>query len=205
MGSGSALRPRGLRDRRLQPVHRGLADIRRWQPTLPWTRWRCRCGRARAISAGSCTIPTREPIHRDPLHRAPGRGRHRAVGRLGRRFLRQCHAESVVGLYTTEVIRRTGPWNGIGAVEYATLEWEDWFNHRRLLEPIGHARPRSSRPRTGGRGAQRELFDSTNPASGEPGLVHSGVSNGAADLAPPDGCVPMGFRRHVPIGLPRFG
>lgn len=39
------------------------------------------------------------------------------------------------------MIRRTGPWKGIDDVEYATLEWVDWFNHRRLLEPIGHAPP----------------------------------------------------------------
>ncbi|GIV00368.1 MAG: transposase [Actinomycetota bacterium] len=47
-------------------------------------------------------------------------------------------AESVIGLYKTEVIRRRGPWRGIDDVEYATLEWVDWFNHRRLLGPIGH-------------------------------------------------------------------
>jgi putative transposase len=50
-------------------------------------------------------------------------------------------AESVIGLYKTEVIRRRGPWKGIDEVEYGTLEWVDWFNHRRLLEPIGHVPP----------------------------------------------------------------
>jgi putative transposase len=50
-------------------------------------------------------------------------------------------AESVIGLYKTELIRRRGPWKGIDDVEYATLEWVDWFNHRRLLEPIGHVPP----------------------------------------------------------------
>jgi putative transposase len=50
-------------------------------------------------------------------------------------------AESVIGLYKTELIRRRGPWKGIDEVEYATLEWVDWFNHRRLLEPIGHLPP----------------------------------------------------------------
>jgi transposase InsO family protein len=50
-------------------------------------------------------------------------------------------AESIIGLFKTEVIRRRGPWKGIDAVEYATLEWVDWFNHRRLLEPIGHVPP----------------------------------------------------------------
>jgi putative transposase len=50
-------------------------------------------------------------------------------------------AETVIGLYKTELIRRRGPWKGIDEVEYATLEWVDWFNHRRLLEPIGHLPP----------------------------------------------------------------
>ena len=49
--------------------------------------------------------------------------------------------ESVIGLYKTEVIRRRGPWRHAEAVEFATLEWVDWFNHRRLLEPIGHVPP----------------------------------------------------------------
>jgi putative transposase len=39
------------------------------------------------------------------------------------------------------LIRRRGPWKGIDEVEYATLAWVDWFNHRRLLEPIGHLPP----------------------------------------------------------------
>jgi putative transposase len=50
-------------------------------------------------------------------------------------------AETIIGLYKTELIRRRGPWKGIDDVEYATLEWVDWFNHRRLLEPIGHLPP----------------------------------------------------------------
>jgi len=50
-------------------------------------------------------------------------------------------AESVIGLFKTEVIYARGPWRSLDAVEYATLEWVDWFNHRRLLEPIGHVPP----------------------------------------------------------------
>jgi transposase InsO family protein len=50
-------------------------------------------------------------------------------------------AETIIGLYKTELIRRRGPWKGIDDVEYATLEWVDWFNHRRLLEPIGNVPP----------------------------------------------------------------
>ena len=50
-------------------------------------------------------------------------------------------AESVIGLFKTQVIRRLGPWRHLEAVEFATLEWVDWFNHRRLLEPIGYMPP----------------------------------------------------------------
>jgi putative transposase len=50
-------------------------------------------------------------------------------------------AESVIGLFKTEVIRRKGPWKSLESVEYATLEWVDWFNNRRLLEPIGNIPP----------------------------------------------------------------
>jgi putative transposase len=50
-------------------------------------------------------------------------------------------AESVIGLYKTEIIRRLGPWRSLEAVEFATLAWVDWFNMRRLLEPIGYVPP----------------------------------------------------------------
>jgi hypothetical protein len=50
-------------------------------------------------------------------------------------------AESVIGLFKTEVIRRRGPWRNIEDVEFATLEWVDWFDNRRLLEPIGNVPP----------------------------------------------------------------
>ena len=50
-------------------------------------------------------------------------------------------AETIIGLFKTEVIRRGGPWRSLEAVEYATLEWVDWFNNRRLLEPIGNIPP----------------------------------------------------------------
>ena len=50
-------------------------------------------------------------------------------------------AESVIGLFKTEVIRRRGPWRNLESVEYATLEWVDWFNNRRLLAPIGNIPP----------------------------------------------------------------
>ena len=50
-------------------------------------------------------------------------------------------AETINGLFKAEVIHRRGPWRSFEAVEYATLEWVDWFNNRRLLEPIGSIPP----------------------------------------------------------------
>ncbi len=50
-------------------------------------------------------------------------------------------AETIIGLYKAEVIHRRGPWRNLDEVEYATLEWVDWFNNRRLLEPIGNVPP----------------------------------------------------------------
>jgi len=50
-------------------------------------------------------------------------------------------AETIIGLYKTELIRQRSPWRNIDDVEYATLEWVDWFNHRRLFEPIGDVPP----------------------------------------------------------------
>jgi len=50
-------------------------------------------------------------------------------------------AESIIGLYKTEVIHRRGPWRTLSDVEYATLEWVDWFNNRRLLSSIGYVPP----------------------------------------------------------------
>ena len=56
-------------------------------------------------------------------------------------------AETVIGLFKTELIHRRGPWRSRDAVEYATLEWVDWFNHRRLLEPIGNVPPAEAEER----------------------------------------------------------
>jgi transposase InsO family protein len=50
-------------------------------------------------------------------------------------------AETINGLYKAEVIHRRGPWRSFEVVEFATLEWVDWFNNRRLLEPIGNIPP----------------------------------------------------------------
>jgi len=56
-------------------------------------------------------------------------------------------AETINGLYKAEVIHRRGPWRTMEAVEFATLEWVDWFNNRRLLEPIGNIPPAEAEER----------------------------------------------------------
>ena len=63
-----------------------------------------------------------------------------SVGRIGDSY-DNALAESVIGLYKTEVIGPQGPWRHAEQVEFATLTWIDWFNHRRLLEPLGHVPP----------------------------------------------------------------
>ena len=81
-------------------------------------------------------------------------------------------AETMIGLYKTELIRRRGPWKGIDEVEYATLEWVDWFNYRRLLEPSAISHQPSSRPPTTKGRIPATLPDSSTRASGEPGAIH---------------------------------
>jgi transposase InsO family protein len=63
-----------------------------------------------------------------------------SVGSVGNSY-DHALAETILGLYKTEVIPHRGPWRHLDAVEFATLEWEDWFHHRRLLEPIGSIPP----------------------------------------------------------------
>jgi transposase InsO family protein len=67
-------------------------------------------------------------------------GIERSVGSVGDSY-DNALAETIIGLYKTEVIRLRGPWRSIDAVEYATLVWVDWFNNRRLLEPNGYVPP----------------------------------------------------------------
>ena len=56
-------------------------------------------------------------------------------------------AETVIGLFKSEVIHQRGPWRSFETVEYATLEWVNWFNTRRLLEPIGNIPPAEAEAR----------------------------------------------------------
>jgi putative transposase len=69
-----------------------------------------------------------------------------SVGSVGDSF-DNALAETINGLYKAEVIHRRGPWRSCEAVEFATLEWVDWFNHRRLFEPIGNVPPAEAEAR----------------------------------------------------------
>jgi len=69
-----------------------------------------------------------------------GVGIEASVGSVGDSY-DNALAETINGLYKTEIIRRQGPWKTIDEVEYATLDWVDWFNNRRILEPIGNIPP----------------------------------------------------------------
>lgn len=79
-------------------------------------------------------------------------------------------AETINGLYKAEVIRRRGPWRSFEAVEFATLEWVDWFNNRRLAEPIGNIPPAEAT--TPCWRNQPWPRNSNETASGRPGAVH---------------------------------
>ena len=78
-------------------------------------------------------------------------------------------AESVIGLFKTEVIQRKGPWRHLEAVEFATLAWVDWFNTRRLLEPIGYVPPAEYEARYYQQLSEGALVGNPNPDSDRDG------------------------------------
>ena len=81
-------------------------------------------------------------------------------------------AESVIGLYKTEVIHRRGPWRGFDDVEYATLKWVAWFNTQRLLEPLGTFPRRSTRSSsTVPKRLRPSWSHSTERVSSKPGAI----------------------------------
>ncbi|MGD9511597.1 MAG: integrase core domain-containing protein [Geminicoccaceae bacterium] len=80
-------------------------------------------------------------VDREHLHGFPPSQVRPWWAQSGRRPSHNAMAETVIGLFKTEVIRRRGPWRSLEAVEFATLAWVDRFNHRRLLQPIGFVPP----------------------------------------------------------------
>jgi putative transposase len=89
-------------------------------------------------------------------------------------------AETLIGLFKTQAIRRRGPWRSIEAVAFATLEWLDWFTHRRRLEPLGNIPPAEAEaryyPQIAGQAMAawlRQNPGSDKIASENPGPVHT--------------------------------
>ena len=81
-----------------------------------------------------------------PANRLAEAGIERSVSSRGDGY-DNALAETINGLYKAEVIHRRGPWRSFEAVEFATLEWVDWFNNRRLMEPIGNIPPAEAEER----------------------------------------------------------
>ena len=140
----------------------------------------------------------RRPIHRGGLvhhsergsqyvsirytERLAEAGIESSVGSLGDSY-DNALAETINGSYKAEVIHRRGPWRSFEAVELATLTWVDWFNHRRLMEPIGNTRrPKPRNATTPSSVRQPWRHDLNQMASNESGAVHVRAGSHTADL-----------------------
>jgi putative transposase len=100
------------------------------------------------VAAGSCITATEgaQYVSIKYTERLSEAGIEPSVGSVGDSY-DNALAETINGLYKAEVIHRRGPWRTMEAVEFATLEWVDWFNNRRLLEPIGNIPPAEAEQR----------------------------------------------------------
>lgn len=103
--------------------------------------WNKRCGLALELR-GSCIIAIESGQYLSIRYseRLAEAGIEPSVGSVGDSY-DNALAETIIGLYKTELIWQRGPWRNLEAVEFATLEWVHWFNHHRLLEPIGNIPP----------------------------------------------------------------
>src|SRR5215212_511534 len=122
-----------------------------WRPPSTQGRAKPSTGKLRPRPLTRCSRPpTNNPLRR-PLESAQyvsikyterlvEAGIEPSVGSVGDSY-DNALAETINGLYKAEVIHRRGPWRSFEAVEFATLEGVDWFNNRRLLEPIGNIPP----------------------------------------------------------------
>jgi putative transposase len=95
-----------------------------------------------------------------------------SVGSRGDSYVNPA-AESLMGLFKTELIRSRGPWKGLDDVELATLEWVDWFNHRRLHSHCGDVPPAEFEGTYYRQQATAETLSPGEPSCIEPGAVHS--------------------------------
>ena len=137
---------RRVRDRRLRPADPGLAvPARRMTTQLVldaleqaiWTRQRD--GRSPGSVVAHTDRGSQYPSIRY-TERLAEAGIAASVG-VGRLSYDNALAETINGLYKTELIKPRGPWRTVDAVEFATAEWVDWFNHRRLYEYCGDIPP----------------------------------------------------------------
>jgi transposase InsO family protein len=103
---------------------------------------------ARSAGAASCTTATAacNTSRFRYSERLLEAGIEPSVGSVGDSY-DNALAETINGLFKAEVIHRRGPWRSAETVEFATLEWVDWFNNRRLLEPIGNIPPAEAEAR----------------------------------------------------------
>ena len=114
----------------------------------PCARTRRSVSAPRSPSGGALTRPRSPSLPRLKLSQLLDTGHERlaeagvvtSVGGRGDSY-DNAMAESVNGLYKTELVRRRGPWCGLEDLEFATLEWVDWYNHRRLFSAIGYVPP----------------------------------------------------------------
>jgi transposase InsO family protein len=135
------LRLRGFRHRCLRPQDRRLARQHlgacRVRPRCPGTG----CPRAAPGQGyGHHSARGSQYLSIKYTERLAEAGIEPSVGCVGDSY-DNALAETINGLFKAEVIHRRGPWRTFEALEYATLEWVDWFNNRRLLEPIGNIPP----------------------------------------------------------------
>ena len=113
------------------------------------TRWSRRCTTAGPSAAAASSITAIAACNTSRSNTPSGSPRpaiEPSVGSVGDSY-DNALAETINGLYKAEVIHRRGPWRSFEAVEFATLEWVDWFNNRRLLEPIGNIPPAEAEAR----------------------------------------------------------
>ena len=136
-------------DRRILTVHRRLASVKQLTNRSGSRRFGTSTlgpptgyGRSRPAAGASFRRPL-EPgqyLSIRYTNRLTQTGIEPSVGSVGDSY-DNALAESVIGLYKTELIRQKGPWRNLDQVKYATLEYVNWFHHRRLLEPIGDIPP----------------------------------------------------------------
>ena len=103
-------------------------------------------------ASGARSSHPKTPVSAGSQHAGP----EPSVGSGGDRY-DNALAETINGLLKAEAIHRCGPWRNVEAVEFDTLEWVDWFNHRRLLEPIGNIRPAEAQLRYHAQNEERAM------------------------------------------------